>query len=48
MVQPTILLTPSKSAIPAAGGVLEVLVRVQASTRLPPSVWRWWLTAPAA
>ena len=30
MVQPTILLTPSKSAIPAAGGVLEVLVRVQA------------------
>ena len=30
MVQPTILLTPSKSAIPAAGGVLEVMVRVQA------------------
>ena len=29
MVQPTILLTPSKSAIPATGGVLEVLVRVQ-------------------
>ena len=30
MVQPTILLTPSKSVIPAIGGVLEVLVRVQA------------------
>ena len=30
MVQPTILLTPSKSAIPASGGVLEVMVRVQA------------------
>lgn len=30
MVQPTILLTPSKSAIPAAGGVLEIMVRVQA------------------
>ena len=30
MVQPTILLTPSKLAIPAAGGVLEVMVRVQA------------------
>ena len=30
MVQPTILLTPSKSAISAVGGVLEVLVRVQA------------------
>ena len=30
MVQPTILLSPSKAAIPAAGGVLEVLVRVQA------------------
>ena len=30
MVQPTILLTPSKSAILAAGGVLEVMVRVQA------------------
>ena len=30
MVQPTNLLTPSRSAIPAAGGVLEVLVRVQA------------------
>ena len=30
MVQPTILLTPLKSAIPAAGGILEVMVRVQA------------------
>ena len=30
MIQPTILLTPSKPAIPAAGGVLEVMVRVQA------------------
>ena len=30
MVQPTILLTPLKSAIPASGGILEVMVRVQA------------------
>jgi len=30
MVQPTIILSPIKSVIPAAGGTLEVLVRVQA------------------
>ena len=30
MVQPTIILSPTKPVIPAAGGTLEVLVRVQA------------------
>ncbi len=30
MVEPTILITPSKSVIPAAGGILQVMVRVQA------------------
>lgn len=30
MTQPTILLSPRKSAVPAQGGILEVLVRVQA------------------
>lgn len=37
MIKPAILLSPRKSAIPAHGGVLEVLVRMQALDKSPES-----------
>lgn len=31
MIEPTVLLSPVKSAVPAQGGVIEVMVHVQAA-----------------
>jgi hypothetical protein len=56
MTQPTILLSPLKPAIPAQGGAIDIMVRVQgpdqpdrpAKTRSLPSACRWWWTGLAA